>query len=1029
MAVLYRHHGVCLVRSTTDPGDLDVPRDLDPGDRETSGTDGQAWLDRTWARADVRDAVTLASPDLAARITGLLARPGHASPRDVRRTITSLSSYLLRWQRRVTPFGLFAGVIPSGTGPAAAALGPGYRAVARPSPEWTDGLTMALGRDPALRERLTVTANALRTVRDGRLVLQRREAPGARTLEPERDASVRWSRPVQAAMELAVSPLPLGTLADELQARFPSAPDDMIRGLLDGLIDEGFLTTGIQPPMTAEDQLQFLHDALHDAQRGPGTEQDQKTTATLRELAAIRAMLDEHNTCTEPADAAVIRAAASERMATLTPCEGPPLEVDVRLSGSVTLPAAVLEEAAAAAGVLLRLTTRPFGTASWMEYQAKFKQRYGPGTLVPVTDLVADSGLGFPDGYPGAPAPRPAWRTLTQRDAALLTLIQQAALDGRDEISLTRADIETLTTGDHETVVPPPRCEITFALHARSAADLDSGKFELRVAAAARFPGTMAGRFLHLLTPAERAMFTTALRAGEEPGVLPLHLSFPPRLPRAGHMTRVAPDGEAVLHLGEHPGTGPTVNIGDLAVTADAAQLYLVHLPTGRRVAPRIPHALEMTSHTPPLARFIAEVAGARCADLRPFDFGAARVLPYVPRIRYRRAILSPARWHLDRAALDPGPGRETSRDGRLSAWRQAWHVPDRVVLHDGEQRLPLDLGSARDRQILHARLDRKPAVDLREDSPDGADGWLGRPAEILVPLSLASPAERPLPATAPPGRTHRPGTGTVVCAQIAGNPDRFGDLTARHLPRLAESLAEITEHWWIRRHRDLIRPWSPQHIAIYLRLTSPDAFTDAAAGLSAFADSTEAHGLPCQVTLAPYHEHPGRYGQNEALTAAEHVFAADTAAAVAQLTTADTAGIPVQALAAASMTHLAAGLAAAPADGYRALTRCLEQGSGPLDRSTRDLACRLADPSDDLKHLRTLPGGDTAADAWHQRGTALAAYRDVLAGQRDPGTVLRTLLHEHHMRAVGLDPDTETQTGRLARAAALQRLALDRHP
>jgi hypothetical protein len=37
----------------------------------------------------------------------------------------------------------------------------------------------------------------------------------------------------------------------------------------------------------------------------------------------------------------------------------------------------------------------------------------------------------------------------------------------------------------------------------------------------------------------------------------------------------------------------------------------------------------------------------------------------------------------------------------------------------------------------------------------------------------------------------------------------------------------------------------------------------------------------------------------------------------------------------------------------------------------------------------------------------------------------LRTLLHEHHVRAVGVDPTIEKETGRLARAAALGRLAV----
>jgi thiopeptide-type bacteriocin biosynthesis protein len=1018
MAVRYRHHGVCLVRSTTDPGDLDLPRDLDLSDPEAVETEGRAWLARTWARGDVREAIAVSSPDLAARVAQLLARTENASTRDLRRAVVSLASYLLRWQRRVTPFGLFAGVLPAGTGPASALLGSGYRTVARSAPEWIAGLADVLERDPALRSQLTVTANALSAVRDGRLVLARREPPAARTAGPKSEASVRWTRPVQAAMQLAAAPVPLGVLADALTARFPAAPPKTIRELLDGLAAEGFLSTSLQPPLTAEDPLEFLREASA-GQDVPGT------AAALRELEEIIRLVAAHNACPGPADAAVIRSAVSARMMALAPCTGSPLEVDVRLEGKVTLPAAVLDEAAAAAGVLLRLTTRPFGAMSWVEYQARFKQRYGPGALVPVRELVADSGLGYPDGYLGAPPPRPAWRMLTERDAALLALIQRAALDGSDEISLTRRDIAALTTGDHDAVVPPPRCEVAFALHATSASAIGAGEFELRVTGVARFPGSLAGRFTHLLTLGERHAITAAFEAGEEAGTMAVQLSFPPRLPRTEHVTRVAPLAGTVLHLGEHPGGGETVSVDDLAVTADAAQMYLVHVPTGRRVVPFIPHALEMTTHTPPLARFVAEVAGARCAELRPLDFGAARVLPYVPRIRYRKTILSSARWHLDRAALAASPG--ASRDERLAAWRRAWRVPARVVLWDGEQRLPLDLDLALDRQLLHSHFDRKPRADLREDAPEGTDGWLGRPAEIIIPMTLAVPHPRPLPATDRHGAVHRPGTGTVACAQFTGNPARFDDLIAR-LPELAARLDGLARRWWLRRYRDMIHPEVPQHVAVYLCLTGPDDFGRAAAETAAFASDLAQVGLPGTLSFAPYYEQPGRYGHGGALAAAEQAWAADTTAAVAQLAMA-AAGAPGQAVAAASMTRIAAAFAPSPTAGRQALVRCLDQGSGQLDRPCRDLACGLADPAAGLSALRALPGGDAVAEAWDSRDVALARYHEKLSLQRDPGTMLRTLLHEHHMRALGLDPAFEKQTGRLARAAALRCLALAGQP
>jgi len=63
MAARYRHHCVVLLRSTTDPGDLDLPRDLDLADPVAVEARGSTWLAKTWSRQDVRDAVTAASSD------------------------------------------------------------------------------------------------------------------------------------------------------------------------------------------------------------------------------------------------------------------------------------------------------------------------------------------------------------------------------------------------------------------------------------------------------------------------------------------------------------------------------------------------------------------------------------------------------------------------------------------------------------------------------------------------------------------------------------------------------------------------------------------------------------------------------------------------------------------------------------------------------------------------------------------------------------------------------------------------------
>ena len=68
--------------------------------------------------------------------------PGHrlgwqAEPRHVRRTALSTVSYLLRWQHRPTPLGLFAGTAPVSVGPRASVRWRDkHRAVIRLDAEW-----------------------------------------------------------------------------------------------------------------------------------------------------------------------------------------------------------------------------------------------------------------------------------------------------------------------------------------------------------------------------------------------------------------------------------------------------------------------------------------------------------------------------------------------------------------------------------------------------------------------------------------------------------------------------------------------------------------------------------------------------------------------------------------------------------------------------------------------------------------------------------------------------------------------------
>ncbi|MFX4294306.1 lantibiotic dehydratase [Streptomyces bohaiensis] len=968
-----------MLRATTDPGGLELPRELDLNDPASA----HEWLGRLWEREELREALDAASPALRKRVDEILAGE-RRDARRVRRAALSVATYLLRWRSRATPFGLFAGIAPAHVGAEPSVRwGTKHRQVSRPDAAWPTDMVARLHACGELLEQLPVVANNTVRMRGDRLVAQ--GPPGAddgASLLGPLEVSVRRTPPTVAALGTAAQgPIRFGKLRDALAARFPEAPPARIASMLRGLVEQNFLVTSLHAPMTETDPQLHLHT----------------------ELAAADA-------ADHPALAGSARAASA---------------ADTVLDCRVTLPEQVAVEAAEAADVLCHVSPHPFGAPAWRDYHARFRARYGTGAVVPLLELIADSGLGLPAGFPGSRYQHPP-KQLTGRDTALLRLVQQAAMEGTGEIVLTASVIAQLTTGS-ENITTAPRSEVAFQVHAATVEDLSGGRFRLLITGTPRPGSSMAGRFAHLLPPDDLAQLAETYRPTADPEAIAAQLSYAPRRRRNETIARTTRLLPYVIPIAEHrpADENGVIHLADLAVTADRERFVLVHLSTGRPVEPRVTHALEAAVHTPPLARFLAEITTARCAVYRSFDFGAAASLPYLPRVRYRRTVLAAARWLLDVGDLPGRGGTPGDWDAALARWRGRLEVPEQVTLVEHDPRLVMDLAHPAHRVLLRHRLATARRLELRE-ALDGSDlGWLGRAHEILLPLKREEPARqrhhRPrnpiFPSSPVPPRL--PGRSPVLHARLTAHPDRFDEILTGHLHRLIHTFA-APPLWWFSRHRDAPYPGADQHLALFLRLPEADAYGPAAAHFHDWAATLRDVGLLAHVTLDTYEPRTGRYGHGSAMEAATAVFAADSSTALAQIRAAATTSWRTPALAAASLTDLAARLAPSADDGYQWLITQLPRECGPLDSDARDQALALMTPAHRPVDVTT---------AWHHRNAALVTYSQALAAQqRDPLAVLSSLLRSHHLRAVGIDTEHERTTLRLARACALAHAARRPH-
>jgi thiopeptide-type bacteriocin biosynthesis protein len=960
------------------------------------------WLTHTMAIPGFAAAVHHASPDLTRRITAV--QTGGVTPRDARRVVLAVMRYLLRATGRATPYGLFAGIAAATVAEQPHAFfGTDHRPTARIRAGWLEQVIDRLEADPNIRRQLLVRRNDMLMERDGEVILHHRA--GTDTGAAPVHVRVRATGPVTAALAATESPIRCGTLADRI-ATEQSAPPHAVDRLLAQLVAQRLLVTELRPPTNCTDPLSALLetlDRMHDAAESGEACRSGDVAELVDTLRRLAKQKQEHDHATS-AEAAAHRRALAVTAATVA--DRPAIGVDLLLDCDVTLPPVVMDEACRAASALTRLAVPP--RVGWASWHRRFLERFGPYALVPVLDAVDPVlGLGYPAGYAGAaPAPQ---TMVTDRDRALLAVAQRAALARQREIVLDDATITAWASPGQPSSVQVTT-ELTVRVHANDLVGLHDGRFNLSLVRVSRNAGTSTGRLLDLLDAPEQHRFATAYATGTPPitdDAMIAQLVAPTRYAISMDVARAPQVLPHLISLGEfYTDTDPQrITIDDLAVTADPHRLYLISLSHRRPVQPVPVTAVEPDRQMMPITRFLAEASTALAVLCHPFDWGpAARDLPFLPALRYGRTLLSAACWRL---TTDDLPPDEPDWIERLDRWRDTVGCPPHVSLGSGDQCLTLDLNEPAHDELLRDYLHRNRTAVLHE-APTRA-GWIGgRAHEIVIPLAATTP---PAPAPRLPGSVvgvrdhgHLPG-GHCTLLKIYADPAAQDRILTTHLRDL---LTQLPGPWWFQRYHD-----PDQHLR--LRLTGNNPAT-----LRWWARRLREHGLTSRSHVDTDYPETDRFGGPTAYPAAEAFFAADSAAALAQLTATGHRGGPAgAALTAASMLDLATALLGDLDHARRWLTEHVGTQRPAPPRALYQQAVTLADP--DYTALTALPGGHQILAAWQTRATVVLCYRDALhTAGLTPATLLPDLLHLHHTRIAGPDRPAEAVCLHLARAAVL---------
>jgi thiopeptide-type bacteriocin biosynthesis protein len=997
----YRHTGVALLRSAV-ASSTDVP-DSWPDPSDTTAC--RSWLDQMWSRSDFAEAIRAASSTLARRVDAIRAGDA-AEPKKIRRATVATARYLLRATGRPTPFGLFAGVAPVAVGrPAEVRWGAAHQPIVRADTQWLADIIDRLEACPELLKHLDVSFTDLAVQRGGRL-----EAPNG----PNR-VRVRYTAAVRAVQSCAASPVRFGALANKLTETFDKADRSTVVDMLVELVRQRFLVTCLRAPSTTIDPLAHLIDGLNRVSAGTLP----ATAMLLRDLETASAEMRCHNRSDAGTAQGRLREHLTRQMRTISPAGRTPLALDLRLDCDVSLPAHVVHEVEAAASALLHVSRHPAGLPVWRAYHAAFCDRYGTGTLIPLSDVIdPDAGLGYPAGYPGSVLPAPVDSPF-QRDEQLLALAWQAMAESSREIRLTDETLRALNDDRIDEWYIPPHVELAARIHAIDVHALDRGDY-LLVVSPARAGGVLTSRFTPTTTGSGLEEVYRALPTVVG-GAVPVQLSFPPAYPHAENICRVPAYLPHVLSLGEHRGEGDesiAIPVDDLAITATTDRLHLVSMSRRQVVEPQVLHALAMEKQAPPLARFLAQLPRAFVASWTVLDWGpCADRLPYLPRVRYRRSVLAPARWRLSTSDLTSGGSQREAWSKAVARWRERWGCPRTVDLRDDDRSLRLDLDQSIHIEILRAHLMRHGHAILTESAAEF--GWLDDHAhEIVLPLAsrcaaAPSPLAGQLPVVTNGDHGQLPGEpdATWLYAKVYAHPERHDELIAEHLSAICTDVTSAADYWFVR-HRSA---QETDHIRLRVRIPERGLHGVCVASVGRWARRLRCLGLVNGLALDTYRPEVGRYGSGPAMDAAEAVFVADSRVVIAGLRHLPASTMHPIVVAVASMVSIASdflGLDRA----MEWLAACPAPSATAVDQAVAVEAVRRARPD-------TLPGAFWPAEvteAWQTRAAALAAYRSRLPDDADIDRIVDSLLHMHHNRGIGIDPTSERTCRRLARAAAL---------
>ena len=365
------------------------------------------------------------------------------------------------------------------------------------------------------------------------------------------------------------------------------------------------------------------------------------------------------------------------------------------------------------------------------KFKEEFRKRYDEAEVLLLEVLDAESGIGYPVTNPDSDN-CPLLQDIvldnnvavksqvSDLDKMLMECYRICVAKGEMEINLTLKDFTPLITIDDNHLDQLPSSFSTVCtILAPSFNEIDKGNFEI-LYAGTRGPSAVSflGRFCHADDAISQAVSNLAVKEEEQDSsriyAEVAHLAQA----RIGNVL-IRPSFRQyeipILTLSAVD-ESKTIPLSDLWVSIRNNKIVLRSQRLNKEIIPRNSTAHNFSSDSLPYYHFLCVLQFQDRRNTIHWQWGILNELSFLPRVRFGKIIFSKARWIVDLAKLDlPKNFKEEEFATRFQTYAIANRIPEKVVLTQADNQLPLHLGHPMCLKILMQELKRNKRITLEE--------------------------------------------------------------------------------------------------------------------------------------------------------------------------------------------------------------------------------------------------------------------------------------------------------------------------